>query len=122
MIDLNNEIIQEDIIDSLSIDNDTDFFVNNSGAVVFKDESKQPILEIPEDYIIKTVLSIGFNHAHKPMATIQEDDGNVICYILPDDYLDWCKNCIGMSMIGMNFFPSDVVFSLDNGKYSVIMF
>ena len=99
------------------VDNDADFIVNRQGAVVFKDESKQPVLEISEGSVIKTVLSVGFSGTHKPMATIQEDDG-VVCYILPNWYLDWCQTCVGMSMNGMNLFPSDVVFSLNDGKYS----
>ena len=93
------------------------FSVNRKGAVVFKDESKQPFLEIPEGSITKTVLSVGISEARKPMVTIQEDEG-AVCYILPNWYLDWCQTCVGMSMIGVNFFPSDVVFSLSDGKYS----
>ena len=98
-------------------DNDADFIVNRKGAVVFKDESKQPVLEIFEGSVTKTVLSVGFSSMHKPMVTIQENDGTV-CYILPNWYSDWCQTCIGMSMNGMNLFPSDVVFSLNDGKYS----
>ena len=99
------------------VDNDADFIVNRKGAVVFKDESKQPVLEIPEGSVTKTVLSVGLSDTHKPMVTIQEDDG-AICYILPNWYLDWCQTCVGMAMNGMNLFPSDVVFSLNGGKYS----
>ena len=98
------------------IDKDTDFIVNRRGAVVFKDESKQPVLEIPEGSVIKTVLSVGFSGMNKPMVTIQEDNG-AVCYILPNWYLDWCQTCVGMSMNGINLFPSDVVFSLKDGKY-----
>ena len=100
-----------------NIDKDADFIVNRRGAVVFKDESKQPVLEISEGSVTKTVLSVGFSGTHKPMVTIQENEG-VICYILPNWYLDWCQTCVGMSINGMNPFPSDVVFSLHDGKYS----
>ena len=99
------------------VDNDVDFIVNRRGAVVFKDESKQPVLKLSEGSVTKTVLSVGFSNTYKPMITVQEDDG-AVCYILPNWYLDWCQTCVGMSMNGMNLFPSDVIFSLNNGKYS----
>lgn len=100
------------------IDEDADFFVNKKGAVVFIDETKQPILEIQNREIIKTVLSVGFSKKQKPMVTIQEYDG-AICYILPDWYLDWCQTCVGMSRAGMNMFPAKVRFSRQNDNYSV---
>lgn len=99
------------------VDNEADFIVNRKGAIIFKDESKQPVLEISEGSVKKTVLSVGFSSTYKPMVTIQEDNG-AVCYILPNWYLDWCQTCVGMSMDGMNLFPSDVVFSLNDGKYS----
>ena len=94
-----------------------DFIVNRKGAIVFKDESKQPTLEIPEGFIIKTVLSVGFSGTHKPMVTVLENEG-AVCYILPNLYLDWCETCVGLAMHGTNLFPSNVVFSLNKGKYS----
>ena len=96
---------------------DPDFFVNQRGAVVFKDESKQPVLEIPEGSMIKTVLSVGISKTYKPMATIQEDEG-AICYLLPDRYLDWCQVCIGLAVNGVNFFPADVEFSRSGDKFA----
>ena len=100
-----------------NIDKDSDFFVNRRGAVVFKDESKQPVLKIPKGSITKTVLSVGFSGTHKPMATIQENDG-AICYILPDWHLDWCQACVEMSMKGINVFPATVELSFNEGRYS----
>ena len=117
---MKKKLKQVGLIGALPVDNfneDTDFIVDRRGAVVFKDESKQPVLQISEGSVVKTVLSVGFSGTQKPMATIQENEG-VICYILPNWYLDWCKTCVGISMNGMNLFPSDVVFSLHNGKYS----
>lgn len=117
---MNSKVKQTGMIGALPVDNvdkNADFIVNRKGAVVFKDESRQPVLEIPEGSITKTVLSVGVSNTLKPMATIQEKDG-AICYILPDWYSDWCQTCVGMSMNGMNVFPSDVAFSFINGKYS----
>lgn len=117
---MKKNIRQTGMISALPVDDvneNADFIVNRKGAVVFKDESKQPILEIPEGSIVKTVLSVGISGTLKPMVTIQEDEG-AICYILPDWYSHWCQTCVGMSMNGMNVFPSDVVFSLSNGRYS----
>lgn len=102
----------------IGVDKGADFFVNEKGAVIYVDGFRQPVLEIPEGSITKTVLSVGFHIAlSKPMATIQEKDG-AICYILPDWYSDWCQACVEMSINGVSVFPSDVVFSFINGKYS----
>lgn len=94
---------------------DAKFIVNSRGAVVFMDEVKQPVLEIPEGSITKRVLSVGVSSNNTPMVTVQESDG-VICYLLPKWYESWCRNCVAMAM--MNLFPSDVEFSLNNGKYA----
>lgn len=117
---MNKKLTQTGTIGSLPVykaDTEADFIINQRGAVIFKDESKQPILEIPEGSITKTVLSVGVSKTRKPIATIQENNGPV-CYILPNWYLDWCQTCVGMAMNGINLFPSDVVFSLNDGKYS----
>ena len=99
-------------------DKNDDFIVNSRGAVVFMDESKQPVLEIPEGSITKRVLSVGFSSSNTPMITVQESDG-VICYLLPNWYADWCMYYIYYrKMSGVNVFPSDVMFSLIGGKYS----
>lgn len=98
-------------------DKNADFIVNSRGAVVFMDESKQPVLEIPDGSLIKHVLSVGFSKNKHPLATIQDNAG-VICYVLPNEYESWCATCVAMSMQGMTAFPSDVEFSLINGKYS----
>ncbi len=93
------------------------FIVNQKGAKVYMDESKQPVLILQEGSTTKTVLSVGFSKSQKPMATILESEG-AICYILPNWYLEWCQTCVGMSMSGMNLFPSDVIFSKHGDKYS----
>lgn len=117
---MNSKVKQASMIGALpgyDVDKNADFIINKKGAVVFKDESKQPVLEIPEGSIIKTVLSVGISKTFKPMVTIQEKDG-AICYILPGWYSAWCQTCVVMATNGMNVFPSDVKFSFINGKYS----
>ena len=100
------------------VDENADFIVNRKGAVIFKDESKQPILDIPEGSITKKVLSVGLSKNNKPMATIQEDKG-AICYVLPNWYSEWCQVCVGMAINGINVFPSDVKFSKKGKQYFV---
>ena len=92
------------------------FTVNTRGAVVFKDESKQPVLEIPEGSTKKYVLSVGLSGSRKPIATIQDQEG-AVCYILPDWYKDWCETCMAMSVSGMKMFPSNVTFSKQGDRY-----
>lgn len=96
---------------------DAKFIVNSRGAVVFMDESKQPVLEIPEGSITKRVLSVGVSPNNTPVITVQEGDG-VICYLLPKLYESWCRTCVAMTMNGMDLFPSDVEFSFNHGKYA----
>lgn len=95
----------------------SEFFVNERGAVMYYDESKQPVLEIPEGSITKGVLSVGLNNSRKPIATIQEPEGPV-CYILPNWYAGWCQTCVGIAISGTNFFPADVIFAKENEHYS----
>lgn len=99
------------------VDKNADFYVDTRGTVVYKDETKQPRLDIPEGDTIKTVLSVGVIKSNKPIATIQEENGP-ICYILPDWYLNWCKTCVGISMAVTNLFPAEVLFAKTNGRYS----
>lgn len=99
------------------LEKNAQFIVNPRGAVEFMDESKQPVLEIPEGSITKRVLSVGFNRNDRPIATIQEIDG-AICYLLPDWYQSWCRACLLLAMQGMNLLPSDVEFSCNHGKYA----
>ena len=111
---------QTGVVGSLPVcktEKDAKFIVNSIGAVVFMDEAKQPVLEIPEGSITKRVLSVGVSSNNTPMVTVQESDG-VICYLLPKWYESWCRNCVSMAVGGMDLFPSDVEFSLTNGKYA----
>lgn len=99
------------------INEDDEYYVDPRGAVVFKDESKQPVLNLEDGSTIKMVLSVGINKSGKPIATIKENDG-VICYILPAWYRDWCRSCVSTAMSGVNFFPARVEFCKNGDKYS----
>ena len=100
-----------------STEKNADFIVNRKGAVIFNDESKQPVLKLTNGTTTKTVLSVGLNKSGKPMATIKEPDGP-ICYILPNWYTEWCTSCVSMAVNGTNVFPAEVKFTKQNGKYA----
>ena len=93
-----------------------EYIVNERGAKIYLDESKQPRLVLTGGSITQRVLSVGFTGSMSPMATIDEGD-EVVAYILPKEYLGWCQTCVGMAISGTNMFPADVVFSLVDGKY-----
>ena len=103
-------------LSAYNVDGDAEFCVNQKGSVVFADESKQPVLTLSEGSVTKKVLSVGLSRTHKAMVTIQDTEGPV-CYILPDRYIEWCETCVGMSMMGTNLFPSDVIFSKQGDEY-----
>ena len=118
---MKKEVKQTGCIGNLKVysaEPDADFYINTRGAVVYKDESKQPVLELSEGSTKKNVLSVGVIQSGRPIANIQEEEG-VICYILPDWYASWCQTCVGMAMNGVNIFPAEVIFSSIDGVYSV---
>ena len=92
------------------------FMVNRKGAVIFNDESKQPVLDFSENQVTKNVLSVGISRTGKAMATIL-DVGRPVCYFLPDWYYDWCLNHVMLSQSGVNLFPSDVIFGKIGDRY-----
>ena len=95
-----------------------DYILTQRGAILYNDESKQPRLSLPEGSTTKHVLSAGITRTGKPMATIQEEN-EVVCYILPDWYLDWCQTCVGISLgLGVNLFPAYVEFTRKGNAYS----
>ena len=66
-----------------------DFFLNQRGAKVFYDESRQPLLPIAKGKNVYKVLSIGFGNTGTPMVTI-ESGRETVCYKLPYEYSE-CK-------------------------------
>lgn len=94
------------------------YIVNDSGAKVFTDISKQPKLVLCDGSTVKTVLSVGLIGAQTPVANIREND-EVVCYILPDWFEDWCYTCMGMASLGVDMFPADVKFEKHGNEYAV---
>ena len=101
-----------DLIDK----NDEEYFLNHRGAKVYFDISKQPILQIAEDSQTEMVLSVGMDKSGSPLITIS-NDGNPICYRLPEELSDWAYTAIGKANMGENLFPSQVVFTKEKNRY-----
>lgn len=93
-----------------------DFFLNQRGAKVFYDESRQPLLPIAKGKNVYKVLSIGFGNTGTPMVTI-ENGRETVCYKLPYEYSEWAMTVVGCVNMGEKLVPGEVVFSLENGKY-----
>ena len=101
-----------DLIDK----NDEEYFLNRRGAKVYFDITKQPILQIAEGSQTEMVLSVGMDKSGSPLITIS-NDGNPICYRLPEELSDWAYTAIGMANMGENLFPSQVVFTKEKNRY-----
>ena len=85
-------------------------------AKVYFDITKQPVLEIAEGSQTEMVLSVGMDKLGIPLITIS-NDGNPICYRLPEELSDWTYTAIGMANMGENLFPSQVVFTKEKNRY-----
>ena len=101
-----------DLIDK----NDEEYFLNRRGAKVYFDITKQPILQIAEGSQMEMVLSVGMDKSGIPLITIS-NDGNPICYRLPEELSGWAYMAIGMANMGENLFPSQVVFTKKKNRY-----
>ena len=62
------------------------------------------------------VLSVGMDKSGIPLITIS-NEGNPICYRLPEELSDWAYTVIGMANRGVNLFPSQVVFTKEKNRY-----
>lgn len=96
--------------------NDDEYFLNCRGAKVYFDITKQPILQIVEGSQTEAVLSVGMDKSGIPLITIS-NEGNSICYRLPEELSDWALTAIGMANMGENLFPSQVVFTKEENRY-----
>lgn len=52
----------------------------------------------------------------KACVTILENE-TPVCYLLPDELMEWAISCVGFANRGVNLFPSDVSFAIKNNKY-----
>lgn len=93
-----------------------DFFLNQRGAKVYYDLRKQPLFFINGDSKITDVLSVGISKTGYPLMTILEN-GQPLCYRLPQDLSEWAYTIVGMADMGEKLFPTQVIFSNANGKY-----
>lgn len=92
-----------------------DYYLNQRGAKVYYDTSKQPLLPIADGSTKYMVLSVGFDKNRTPLITITEK-GIPICYKLPKQLSEWALTVIASANIGINLFPSNVVFAKENGE------
>lgn len=51
-----------------------------------------------------------------PLVTIEKDN-KPLCFVLPAEYKEWALTVVGMSNLGENMFPAEVIFSLIDGRY-----
>ena len=93
-----------------------EYFRNSRGAKVYFDDNRQPELKIVEGHNKYYVLSVGNSTTGIPLVTIANKPENM-CFRLPEQLSEWAMTVIGMANMGENLFPSEVVFSLINGKY-----
>ena len=93
-----------------------EYFRNSRGAKVYFDDNRQPELKIVEGHNKYYVLSVGNSNTGIPLVTIANKPENM-CFRLPEQLSEWAMTVIGMANMGENLFPSEVVFSLINGRY-----
>lgn len=97
-------------------ENDEDYFLNRRGEKVYYDITKQPSFQIAEGSQTEMVLSVGIDKSGIPLITIL-NEGNPICYRLPEELSDWAYTVIGMANMGENLFPSQVIFTKKKNRY-----
>lgn len=104
-------------IEEIRSQQNVDYYINSRGAVCFYDFNKHRTLNIAQDSKIYKVLCVGFfGKMEKACLTIMEDN-TPVCYLLPDELMEWAISCVGFANRGVNLFPSDVVFSIKNNRY-----
>ena len=100
------------------IPNDEVSYLNQRGGKVYFDLRKQPALPFHEGSQTFFVLSVGVDQNLTPTATILQE-GEPVCFRLPDELCEWACSVVGMAAMGMNLFPENVTFSYINGRYYV---
>ena len=108
--------IQSKLPIELVVSETEEYFRNSRGAKVYFDDNRQPELKIDEGHNKYYVLSVGNSNAGIPLVTIANKPENM-CFRLPEQLSEWAMSVIGMANMGENLFPSEVVFSLINGRY-----
>ena len=90
--------------------------MNQRGGKVYYDSKKQPILSLHGVSRTFEVLSVGVDQNFTPTVTVLED-GESVCFRLPEELSEWACNVVGMALMGIKLFPAKVTFSKNEGQY-----
>lgn len=88
---------------------DQESYLNSRGGKVYFDSKKQPLLLLHKGHQTFEVLSVGVDRELTPLVTILEN-GKPECYRLPNALSEWAHNVVGMATMGINLFPTKVIF------------
>ena len=91
-------------------------FINQWGAKVYADATKQPGLIIEDGKRECFVFNAGFDMRGIPTITILED-GEYRCYRIPDQLGDWALKLVEFKNMGMEILPATVRFTKQEGKW-----
>ena len=104
-------------IDSINKDfENSDFYYNQRGAKCFYDYRKREVLSISKTGSRYEILSVGFFGKMEKGCTTINDNGTPVCYLLPDDLMEWAITCVSFANKGERLFPSFVTFTYHNGR------
>ncbi len=95
---------------------DEETYLNPRVGKVYFDSRKQILLPLHEGSQTFYVLSVGVDQKFTPTVTILKDEVSE-CFRLPNELCEWAYRVIGMAAMGMNPFPTKVVFSKINEIY-----
>ena len=95
---------------------DEESYLNQRGGKVYFDSKKQPLLPLHGISRTFEVLSVGVDQNFTPTVTVLED-GESVCFRLPEELSEWACNVVGMALMGIRIFPANVTFSKVNGMY-----
>ena len=90
--------------------------MNQRGGKVYFDSKKQPLLPLHGVSQTFEVLSVGVDQNFTPTVTVLED-GESVCFRLPEELSEWACNVVGMALMGIKLFPAKVTFSKNEGQY-----
>lgn len=92
---------------------DDETYLNQRGATIYFDSKKQPLFPLCEGSQTFDVLSVGVDRDLSPSVTIAKD-GTPVCFRLPEELNGWASTAVGMAAMGINLFPSKVIFTKGN--------
>lgn len=91
------------------IPQDEESYLNHRGGRVFFNSRKQTALPLHEGSQTFYVLSVGVDQNLTPTITILQE-GEPMCFRLPEDLSEWACSVVGMALMGMKIFPAKVTF------------